>query len=63
MLGEDFATTIGYLALDTNHTPTAAYGKQVRITAEALRWIDSGFKDLKRVGGVIHTLPATNEAR
>lgn len=62
MIGEDFAAKNWIFAIDKNQSDSA-YGKRVKITAEALRWLESGFNDLKRMGGGNPQPSKLNEAR
>lgn len=62
MIGEDFSRSNWVFSIDKSLSDTA-YGKQVRITAEALRWIEAGFSNLKRLGASNPQPHDANEAR
>jgi hypothetical protein len=63
MLGDNFPTENWVFGIDKKQSDTA-YGKEVKVTAKALEWLDKCFKDLKRIGAVSNPQPDhPNEAR
>jgi hypothetical protein len=56
MLGDNFATENWVFALDKKQSDST-YGKEVKVTAKALEWLNKCFIDLKRIGAVSNPQP------
>lgn len=62
MLGEDFASKNWVFAIDKKLSDSA-YGKQVKVSARALEFIDAAFSDMRRVASSNPQPEQVNEAR
>jgi hypothetical protein len=62
MIGDDFTSRNWVFGIDKKQSDSA-YGKEVKITAKALEWINHGFTELSQLARTNPQPSTLNEAR